>query len=331
MTGELDIGGEGDLRGVDLENALASLDIGRVDHDPAVEATRTQQRGIEDIGPVGGGDEDHAVVGLEAVHLHQQLVEGLFAFVVSAAEAGAAVAADGVDLVDEDDAGALFLPCSKRSRTRDAPTPTNISTKSEPEIEKNGTSASPATALREQGLAGSRRAHEQHALGNLAAEPLELLRVLEEIDDLLELFLGLGNTGDILEGDLLLLGREQLGLGLAEGHGLGAAGLHLPEKDKPETDQDQQRRPRQQRGQHSTVGGFLDLDDHVVLAQILDEIVIAGVVGEVVVARLRSVLFSRCSGLDVDLLALDQDLLGPCRRRPGRGSPRTGSRELVVE
>jgi len=36
--------------------------------------------------------------------------------------------------------------CSNKSRTRDAPTPTNISTKSEPEIEKNGTPASPATA-----------------------------------------------------------------------------------------------------------------------------------------------------------------------------------------
>ena len=33
------------------------------------------------------------------------------------------------------------------SRTRAAPTPTNISTKSEPEIEKNGTLASPAIAL----------------------------------------------------------------------------------------------------------------------------------------------------------------------------------------
>ena len=33
-----------------------------------------------------------------------------------------------------------------KSRTRDAPTPTNISTKSEPDIEKNGTPASPATA-----------------------------------------------------------------------------------------------------------------------------------------------------------------------------------------
>ena len=43
--------------------------------------------------------------------------------------------------------GAAFLACSNKSRTRLAPTPTNISTKSEPEIEKNGTPASPATAL----------------------------------------------------------------------------------------------------------------------------------------------------------------------------------------
>ena len=43
--------------------------------------------------------------------------------------------------------GEFFFACSKRSLTREAPTPTNISTKSEPEIEKNGTPASPATAL----------------------------------------------------------------------------------------------------------------------------------------------------------------------------------------
>ena len=43
--------------------------------------------------------------------------------------------------------GACFFPCSNKSRTRDAPTPTNISTKSDPEMEKNGTLASPAMAL----------------------------------------------------------------------------------------------------------------------------------------------------------------------------------------
>ena len=43
--------------------------------------------------------------------------------------------------------GAFFFACSNKSRTRLAPTPTNISTNSEPEIEKKGVPASPATAL----------------------------------------------------------------------------------------------------------------------------------------------------------------------------------------
>ena len=39
------------------------------------------------------------------------------------------------------------MACLNKSRTREAPTPTNISTKSEPDIEKKGTLASPATAF----------------------------------------------------------------------------------------------------------------------------------------------------------------------------------------
>ena len=44
-------------------------------------------------------------------------------------------------------AGDFFFASSNISLTLDAPTPTNISTKSEPEIVKNGTLASPAMAL----------------------------------------------------------------------------------------------------------------------------------------------------------------------------------------
>ena len=42
--------------------------------------------------------------------------------------------------------GAFFTAWAKRSLTLAAPTPTNISTKSEPVRLKNGTPASPATA-----------------------------------------------------------------------------------------------------------------------------------------------------------------------------------------
>ena len=44
-------------------------------------------------------------------------------------------------------AGDFSLACLKRSRTLEAPTPTNISTKSDPDKEKKGTLASPATAF----------------------------------------------------------------------------------------------------------------------------------------------------------------------------------------
>src|SRR5690606_11386739 len=44
-------------------------------------------------------------------------------------------------------AGDFSFACLNRSLTLDAPTPTNISTKSEPDNEKKGTFASPATAL----------------------------------------------------------------------------------------------------------------------------------------------------------------------------------------
>jgi hypothetical protein len=94
---------------VHLENALATAQVGGIDHDLAVEATRAQQRRVEHVGTVGRRDEDHAVVGLEAVHLDEQLIERLFALVVPATETGAAMAADGIDFVDEDDARRMRL------------------------------------------------------------------------------------------------------------------------------------------------------------------------------------------------------------------------------
>ncbi|MCY1543981.1 hypothetical protein D9M68_798260 [compost metagenome] len=92
-----------------LEDLLTAADIRQAYHHLAVEAARTQQRRVQHVRAVGRGDHDDAVVHFEAVHLHQQLVEGLLAFVVPAAQAGATMATDGIDFVDEDDAGRVFL------------------------------------------------------------------------------------------------------------------------------------------------------------------------------------------------------------------------------
>src|SRR5215211_3714403 len=82
---------------VHLEDLLPALAVGAVDHDLAIEAARAEQRRVEDVRAVRGGDEDDVVLHLEAVHLHEQLVQRLLALVVAAAETGAAVAADRVD------------------------------------------------------------------------------------------------------------------------------------------------------------------------------------------------------------------------------------------
>ena len=129
-----------------LRIARRSLELGQRHDDLAVEAAGAQQGGVEDVGPVGGRHHHDALGGLEAVHLGEHLVERLLALVVAAAEAGAALAADRVDLVDEDDRPAQLAGVWNRSRTRLAPTPTNISMKSEPVTDRNGTPASPATA-----------------------------------------------------------------------------------------------------------------------------------------------------------------------------------------
>ena len=191
--------------------------------DLAVEAAGAQQRGIEHVGAVGGGDQDDAFVRLEAVHLDQQLVERLLALVIAAAEAGAAMAADRVDFVDEDDAGRVLLRLLEHvAHARGADADEHLD-----EVgARNGEERHVGFArdrARDQRLAGAGRTDQQHAARNLAAEALELARVAQEFDDLLQILLRLVDAGDVLEGDAAMRLGQQLRARLAEAERLAAA------------------------------------------------------------------------------------------------------------
>ena len=183
----LDVGRQGHLAHVHLEDLLAAEDIRVRHHDLAVEAARPQQRRVEHVGPVGRGDQDHALVGLEAVHLHQQLVEGLLALVVAAAQARAAMAADRVDFVDEDDAGRVLLallehvahPAGADADEHLDEVGTGNGEEGHVGLAGDGTG--------QQRLTGARRSDQEAALGDLAAEALEFLRIAQVLDDLLQL------------------------------------------------------------------------------------------------------------------------------------------------
>ena len=189
-------------RGVHLEDLEPALQVRSVDGDLPVEPARAQQRRVEDVGPVGGRDQDHAALDVEAVHLDQQLVEGLLALVVAAAHAGAAVPPDGVDLVDEDDGRRVGLGLLEQvTDPRGADTDEHLDeVRAGDRVERHAGLAGDGTG--EQRLAGAGRAVEQHALGDLGAHGLELGRVLEELLDLLELLDRLVGAGHVLEGRL---------------------------------------------------------------------------------------------------------------------------------
>ena len=257
---------------VDLEDVAAALAVGPVDDDLAVEAARAQQRRVEDVGAVRRRDQDHVVLLLEAVHLDEELVQRLLALVVAAAHAGAAVAADGVDLVDEDDARARLLRLLEQvAHARGADADEHLDEVGAGDGEERHARLAGRRA-REQRLAGAGRPVEEHALRDARAERLELLRVLEELLDLLQLLDRLVGAGDVLVGDLRRVGRHALGAALAEAHHLRAAALHLVHEEDPEADQEQDRQEAREQRDPRRGAGALRVELDVVLLENLLEL-----------------------------------------------------------
>jgi hypothetical protein len=91
------------VRRVKLEDHLAPHGIGLVDGDVSVEAAGTKERRVQDVRSVRRADDDDARADVEAVHLHEQLVEGLLALVAAAAPAVPSLAPGSIELVDEHD------------------------------------------------------------------------------------------------------------------------------------------------------------------------------------------------------------------------------------
>ena len=93
-----------------------------------------------------------------------------------------------------------------RSRTRLAPTPTNISMKSRAGDGQEGHARLAGHGPGDEGLAGARGADQQHALGDAGADVAEALGVLQEVDDLGDLLLHALVAGDVGEGRARALG-----------------------------------------------------------------------------------------------------------------------------
>ena len=162
---------------------------------------------------------------------------------MSAAQARASLAAHGVDLIDEDDGRGLLLglgeevpdPGSAHAHVELHEVGAGDGEEGHPRLVGHG--------LGEQGLAGARRAHQKHALGDACPQGGVLLRIPEEVHDLAELLLLLVRPGHGAEADApvgLREGPDPSGAELchavlsAPGHLLGPEDEEIPEQPDAE-------------------------------------------------------------------------------------------------
>ena len=286
---------------MNFEDLLAADHVWVRHDDLTIEAAGTQQRRVQHIRPVGRSDQNDAFIGLEAIHLDEQLVQRLLTFVVAAAETSTSVAADGVDLVDEDDARCVLLGLlehvahAARANADEHLDEVRAGNREERHVRFTRDRAC------DQRLTGAGRTDQQHTARNAAAQTLEFARVAQEFDDLLQVLLGLVDTGDVLEGDAAVRFSEQFGARLAETQRLAAGTLHLAREENPHPDQRDERQPGdQERNEPGHVLGLRPRRDRdALVVEPLDQRRIAWRIG------LERAAVSKGT---VDLGTLDQDI-----------------------
>ncbi len=240
-----------------------------------------KQRGIEHVGAVGRGDEDDALVRLEAVHLDQELVQRLLALVIAAAKTRAAMPANRVDFVDEDDARRVLLRLlehvadTARANAHEHFHEVGARDGEERHVGLAGDGAG------QKRLAGAGRADQERAARDAPAKPLEFLWIAQELDDFLQIVLGLVHARHVVKGYAALLLGQKLCLRLAETERPAAARLHLAHEEHPDRDQKQHREPIHEHAKQRrhVLGCGLRFEAHVLVVQALNEIRIVGHVG----------------------------------------------------
>ena len=156
-----------------------NLEIGQSELDLAIEASGSHQSRIEGVRSVGGHEHFDVTARVKAVQLVDELEHSALHFVVAAGAVVEARAADGVDLVEEDNAR-LFAARHLEQLADHARALAHVLLDELGADDANEAGVSAVgDGARTQRLAGARRAEHEHALGRLDAQVDELLRMEE--------------------------------------------------------------------------------------------------------------------------------------------------------
>src|SRR5713226_2146615 len=186
---------------MDAQDGFAPTSFWEIYGDLPVETPRSQQGWIKHVRAVRGGKDDNSLIGLEAIQLHQQLLQRLFPFIIAGERRCATTRSPNrVDFIDKDDTRSVLLGLLKEIAHAAGPDPDEEFDEAGATgtIERDTCLACDGTS--EQGFAGAWRADQQHAFGNMCPNGQVALRLAQEVDFLAQVGLGFVGSGHVGEG-----------------------------------------------------------------------------------------------------------------------------------
>merc|ERR1719400_2551258 len=201
---------------VNFEDAGPPLDIWSRHVNLSVKPARPHQGLVQDVDPVGGGEDDHvALAGVEAVHLHEELVESVLGLALTTQVPPAPLPAHGVDLVNEEDAGRVLPGHGEHVSDPGGPNSNKHLQELGAGHRDEGHVRLARGGLGEQSFPGARGSGEDRALRDLGSQVSVLAGVLQEIDKLHDFYFGLFTAGYVFEGHIDVGRIDDLSCGLS--------------------------------------------------------------------------------------------------------------------
>ncbi len=183
---------------VDLKDLQATLLVGDADLDLPIESPGPAEGRIQGVGPVRGANDHHLPPGLQPVHGAEKL--GHHAALHLPRDL-VPLGGDGVDLIDEDDAGGSLLRLGEDVPQVLLALAVVLGHDLRAGDGEEGSGGLAGDGLRQEGLPRPGRAVEQDALGRFHAQTVKDLRVAKgELDHLPDLLHLLVEAADVLVG-----------------------------------------------------------------------------------------------------------------------------------
>src|SRR5690606_10345829 len=175
--------------------------VGEIDHHATVKASGSEQCFVEYIGLIGRGQYNDTFATRKAIHLSEDLIEGLFLFARSTDCHRSTRATDSVEFVDENNRRRVFTRLLEKIAYPCSANPHNHLDKLRRAHGKERHASRTCDGTREKGFTRSRGSDKEHSSRGCASETCILLGILKKIHDLDQFIFCLVDTSHIVEGD----------------------------------------------------------------------------------------------------------------------------------